>query len=77
MTSMSAVITKYGVLYCQVCVPNAWTDIEVKSFADKNNPAGTEHGWSIRKEGHELLGGDSERQPCSDRAGFVHIMLEC
>ncbi len=33
-------------------------------------------GWQIRKKGDPLLGDDPERQPCDDREGFVHIMLD-
>jgi hypothetical protein len=68
-------VAKYGSFDCQVCVPVDWTDEQVKAFADKENPSGT-NGWFIRKEGDKALAGQPERNPCTDRAGFVHIMLD-
>lgn len=72
----NAEVTKYGVLDMQVCVPKGWSDTQVKEFADKTNECGTENGWYIRKKGNEALAGDPERNPCTKREGFVHIMLE-
>lgn len=73
---MKAEVVKMGALSLQVCVPEEWTDEMVTLFANQEVPCGTESGWHIRKEGSKLLGGDSERQPCSTRAGMVHIMLD-
>mgnify|MGYP001607588010 CR=1 FL=1 len=73
-------VTKAGLLikkYMQVCVPAEWSDAEVTSFAEGENPSGTECGWVIRRDGDELLRGDPERQPCDERAGYVHVMLDC
>lgn len=72
----SAAVTRRGMLDCQVCVPKDWSDDQVKSFADKANPCGTECGWSIRREGDKALSGDPERVPCEQRDGFIHIMLD-
>lgn len=68
-------VTYIGLLDIQVCVPEDWTDEQVKSFADSNIPCGT-NGWFIRKEGDPDLSGDPERLPCAGRKGFVHIMLD-
>jgi len=46
-------------------------------FAEKENPCGTTLGWVIRKNGDEALLAQPERNPCSVRVGFVHIMLDC
>lgn len=70
-----AAVTRTGALDMQVCVPSDWGDSAVKAFADRENPCGTFQGWQIRKDA-ESLGGDPERQPCADRAGFVHVMLD-
>ena len=72
----AAVITK-SPWDMQVCVPNSWTNDQVKAFADRDNPAGTETGWHITRTGDRHLGGDPERHPCSMRSGLVHIMLHC
>jgi len=70
-------ITHQGVLDMQVCVPEDYTDEQVKEFADSANPCGTTYGWVIRKEGDKMLKDDPERQPClGGRTGFVHIMLD-
>jgi hypothetical protein len=70
-------ITRTSVFDMQTCVPEGWTDEQVGEFANKENPAGTEQGWVVRKSGDEALAGSPERNPCSTRAGFVHIMLDC
>ena len=69
-------VTKAGVLDMQVCVPENWTDEQVKQFADQENLCGTQHGWHIKKQGDEALSGDNERVPCASREGYVHIMLD-
>jgi len=71
-----AQVTRRGAFSCQVCVPQEWDDAQVKSFADRETLCGTEHGWSIRKEGDKALRGDLERNPCTDDPTFVHIMLD-
>lgn len=71
-----AEVTKTGFLDMQVCVPRDWDDKQVKEFADRANDCGTTNGWGVRKQGHELLSGKDERVPCSDRKGFVHVMLD-
>lgn len=69
-------VTKIGALDMQVCIPADWTDEQVKEFADKENPCGTDFGWVIRKQGSELLNGSGERVKCAEREGYVHIMLD-
>lgn len=69
------VVTRYGVLDCQVCVPKEWTDEQVVEFANALNSPGTDT-WHIRKQGDPALKGDSERVQCAERPGFVHIMLD-
>lgn len=74
---MGAVVTKYGVFDMQVCIPVEWSDEEVEMFANKENLCGTSQGWKIRKTGDPALRGAPERNPCLERAGFVHVMLDC
>ena len=71
-----AAVTYCGVLDMQVCVPDEWTDEQVKAFADTSNPAGTQNGWFIRRTGDKALMGHPERQTCANHSDMVHIMLD-
>jgi len=73
--AMAAVVTRYGALDMQVCVPRDWGDDQIKDFANTANLCGTESGWQIRKEGDPALAGAKERVPCSANHGYVHVML--
>jgi len=73
---MKPEVTRKGVLDMQVCVPTNWDDEMVVDFANISNLCGTAHGWSIRRNGSEWLNGAPERNPCHERDGFVHIMLD-
>jgi hypothetical protein len=70
------VVTKFGLLDMQVCVPGEWGDEQVVKFAQGEYPCGTTGGWQVRKEGDSLLGGCPERVACEGRKGFVHVMLD-
>ncbi len=72
---MEPEVTKRGVLDMQVCVPSEWDDGQIVAFAERENQCGTTVGWTIRKQGDELLAGMPVRNPCANRAGFVHVML--
>lgn len=67
------VVTRYGALGMQVCVPETWTDEQVTTFAESAIPCGTTNGWQIRKT---PLPGDLERVPCAERPRYVHIVLD-
>ena len=69
-------VIRIGILDMQVCVPEYLTDDQVKAFANIRNSCGTVNGWQIRKEGDKQLGGMPERNPCSERKGYVHITLD-
>lgn len=69
-------VTKRSFLSMQVCVPENWTDEQVAEFAEADYPCGTTGGWRIRKEGDPACNGYPERNPCEDREGCVHIMLD-
>ena len=81
---MGAEVIRIGALYTQVCVPEEWTDQEVVDFTEADNPCGAFAGWHVRKaggswlsNGKDKLGGYPERNPCADRPGHVHIILDC
>ena len=69
-------ITKMKLLSMQVCVSTEWSDEQIKTFAEANNPCGTTGGWYIRKAGSELLAGMPERNPCKKKLGYIHVMLD-
>ena len=69
-------VLQVGIMDMQVCVPDAYSDVEAVAFAEKEYPCGTSGGWSIVREGSEWLAGDPERAKCVELADHVHIMLE-
>ena len=69
-------VTRYGVLNCQVCVPSKWDDNQVLKYANSAYPCGTNNGWTIRKQGDKALKGADERVPCTTRKDYTHIMLD-
>ena len=70
-------VTQRSLLSMQVCVPEAYSDEEVEAYANEANPAGTTHGWSIRRAGSPNFEGYRERVPCDEREGCVHLVLDC
>jgi hypothetical protein len=82
MTSHGAQVTQIGALDIQVCVPQDWTDEQVNIFVKAYCPR-ISMGWSIRRQGWSFCAPGNyklvlapERAPCSERPGFVHIMLD-
>ena len=73
---MPAEVTQRVALSMQVCVPLEWSDDQVKGFADHENVCGTTLGWCIRRAGDPALQGSPERNPCAQRDGHMHIMLD-
>lgn len=69
-------LLRCGALDIQVCVPESWTDQQVVAFANGLNPSGTSLGWTIRRSGDDALSGDPERNPCSEKEQYVHIVLD-
>lgn len=74
-TRESPQILRHGFLDMQVCVPAGWSDEEVVRFGEGECPSGTTLGWKVRTN-EDLLAGDPARNPCAERDGFVHIMLD-
>jgi len=55
-------------LSLQLCIPQDWSNHDIENLAEEKNPCGTTHGWRF----DESLG----RVPCSDRPGFVHVIVQ-
>jgi len=70
------VIVRTSPLSLQLCVPKDWTDDQVRDFAERVHPCGTELGWQIRREGDAMLRGAKERVVCASDPERVHIMLD-
>lgn len=82
-------VLRFGGLDMQVCVPAEWSDDEIVAFAqsenrktvdgivsdEKANEVGAMN-LAIRREGDKMLGGYPERNPCSERPGYVHVVLD-
>lgn len=69
------VVTQARLLVMQVCVPALWTNDQMLEFAERENPAGTLHGWAVSEDGHPCLAGTPARVTCDDRPTFVHVVL--
>lgn len=67
-------VTQTKGLAMQVCVPSDYTDEEVVQFAEQQNPCGTMNGWAIQRK-DENYKSYIERVDCSERPGYVHIVL--
>ena len=76
MSEVKPNVTQTSFLSMQVCVPKEWTDEEALAFAERENPCGSSAGWGIRREGDYRHRGYPERNPCEERTGYVHIMLD-
>ncbi len=73
---MKARVVYHSMSDMQVCVPENWTDEEVKEFANDEKECWTGNGWAIVRKGNKALDGGPEREPCADQPGFVNIKLE-
>jgi hypothetical protein len=62
-------VIRRAALSVQACVPADWSDGQVVSFVEGENPCGTERGWAVRRE-------EPERVACASRSGFVHVVLD-
>lgn len=74
---MNAEVTRSGLCSMQVCVPSDWTDEQVSTWANTENPTGIASQWRIRRTGDPALQGFPERAQCESHADNVHIMLDC
>ena len=63
MTNTPHVI-QIKILSVEVCVPLDWADYQVVEFTESQCSYGTKRGWVIY-----------QRQPCTEREGMVHIVL--
>lgn len=86
-----AQVTRCGFLDMQVCVPVTWTDEQAEEFANRENPAAPPNSdstlrWHARRqstydealaEGKITAEQALARCSCTERAGFVHLILDC
>lgn len=69
-------VIREGMLDLQVCVPKGLTDKQVEAGVNEIHPAGTEHGWKIRKD-EKLLAGHPYRNTCANDSTREHITFDC
>lgn len=69
-------VVRAGVLSIQVCVPVGTRDEDIITFAESQNPCGTQNGWQIRREGSALQQGDPERIRCAKDDHNEHVTLD-
>lgn len=72
---MKPEIIKISGLAMQICVADEWSNMQAISFSEKENPCGTEFGWSVCKDGEAPLLGCPSRNKCAERVGFIHMLL--
>ena len=70
-----AQIIRIGFFQMQLCVPKEFSDKEIIEFAERENPAGTQNGWILARDGDEILGGDSARVQCVDIEDNIHVVV--
>jgi hypothetical protein len=65
----------YSLCYMQVCAAADASDEEILAVCNRENPSGTEHGWSrvIREDSHPAPG----PVQCADDDGRLHILVAC
>lgn len=56
-----------------VCVPDDWTNDEIRTYANVACDRGLSHGWLLRSDDTE---NEMEfRIPCCSRESHVHVLL--
>ena len=70
-----AQIIRIGFFQMQLCVPKEFSDKEIIEFAERENPAGTQNGWNLVRDGDEILGGDSARVQCLEIEDNIHVVV--
>ena len=55
--------SKFGSL--RLCVPGAWSDLQILEFAEDSEACGALSGWKIR----------GERVSCAEGEGFQHLVV--
>ena len=72
---MSPQVIRSSLLAMQLCVPDDWTEEQIVTFAESQNPCGTTHGWGLCQDGHASLGGTPARMNCANENGRVHVVV--
>lgn len=67
---MTPEIVRTSLLWIQVCVPENFTDSQVEAFANSEHPTGIRSNWTIEQSA-------PIRCKCEERAGCVHLVLNC
>lgn len=64
-------VVRIGLVWIQVCVPEAFTDEQIEKFANTEAPTGIGSQWAIDRD-QKLV-----RAKCDEREGCTHLVLKC
>jgi len=71
----------FNIFTMQVCAADDATDAEILAVCNRENPAGTQNGWShvIRETDDSKLGQEANKAPvaCADHPGRTHFLVVC
>lgn len=67
-----------GIAHMQVCAVTDATDEEILAVCNRENPAGTERGWSTVCRGDSDFWGQTAPVPCASSPDHrLHFMVAC
>ena len=66
-----------GIAHMQVCAAADATDDEILDVCNRENPSGTEHGWSAVCRGDSEFWGQTAPVTCQSDPERVHFMVSC
>lgn len=66
-----------GIVHMQVCAVKDATDEEILAVCNRDNPAGTSHGWSTVCHADDEFWGKVGSVQCEDDAERMHFMVAC
>ena len=65
-----------GLTAMQVCAVEDATDEEILEVVNRENPSGTEAGWSfVARDDYENV--EARPKPCADNSGRKHFIIIC
>jgi hypothetical protein len=66
-----------GIAHMQVCAEADVTDEEILAVCNRENPSGTEYGWSRVCRADDEFWGKTAPTPCADDPTRTHFLVAC